>query len=326
MADNDFLPVYLIVGADELKREFVYGRLNERMAKLGDLDFNKDVLEGGSLAPDELTAACNTMPFMSEKRLVVIQSAERLKKAAQEAIVSYLESPNDTTVLALIAEKLAKNTRLYKAIAKVDKKAVIDCSPLGARELPQQVQQFAQSKGVSITRPAAEELISLIGESTIHLDGELTKMAIALGRGAVIDLPEVQAYVARVAEPKPWHLSDALAERDATKCAVLLARMSAQSPFGLLTMCVNRIRDLLVAKDLQGQGTGALASALGRPDWQVKNYGRWASGFSEAELEAALVGAVACDRAMKTGADQQATFERWVLDVCTCRVSHSSMR
>ena len=58
--------------------------------------------------------------------------------------------------------------------------------------------------------------------------------------------------------------------------------MNAQSPFGLLTMCVNRIRDLLIAKDLQGQGTGALASALGKPDWQVKNYARWADGFSQA--------------------------------------------
>lgn len=316
MADNDFLPVYLIVGADELKREFVFGRLNERMAKLGDLDFNKDVFDGGALTPDEITGACNTLPFMSEKRLVVIQGAERLKKAASEAIVSYLENPNDTTVLALIAEKLAKNTRLYKAIAKVDKKAVIDCAPRSARELPQQVQQFAQSKGVTITRQAAEELISLVGESTVHLDGELTKMAIALGRGALIDLPEVQAHVARVAEPKPWHLSDALSARDAKKCAVLLTRMNAQSPFGLLTMCVNRIRDLLIAKDLQGQGTGALASALGKPDWQVKNYARWADGFSQAELEKALISAAACDQAMKTGADKDAVFECWVLDVC----------
>ena len=316
MADNEFLPVYLIVGSDELKREFVFGRLNERMAKLGDLDFNKDVFEGGSLSADELTAACNPLPFMSEKRLVVINGADRLKKATAEAIVSYLDAPNDTTVLALIADKLAKNTRLYKAIAKVGKKAIIDCAPKTARELPQQVQQFAQSKGVTITRPAAEELISLVGESTVHLDGELTKMAIALGRGSVIDLPEVQAYVARVAEPKPWHLCDALSARDARKCATLLARMSAQSPFGLLTMCVNRIRDLLVAKDLQGQGAGALASALGRPDWQVKNYARWAKGFSEAELEAALISAAACDQAMKTGADKDVAFERWVLDVC----------
>ena len=42
------------------------------------------------------------------------------------------------------------------------------------------MQQFAQSKGVGITRPAAEELIAH-RQSTIHLDGELTKMAIALG-------------------------------------------------------------------------------------------------------------------------------------------------
>lgn len=316
MADNDFLPAYLIVGADELKREFVLDRLNERMAKLGDIDFNKDVLSGGALSVDELVSACNTLPFMSEKRLVVVNDADRLKKPVQEAIVTYLESPSETTVLALVAEKLAKNTRLYKAIAQIDKKAVIECAPQSARELPNQVQKFASSKGVTITRPAAEELISLIGESTVHLDGELDKLAIALGKGAVIDVDEVQAYVARVAEPKPWHLSDALSARDARTCAILLARMNAQSPFGLLAMCVNRIRDLLVAKDMQGQGTGALAQALGRPDWQVKNYPRWADGFTEAELEAALVSAAACDQAMKTGADKNAVFERWVLDTC----------
>lgn len=317
MADNDFLPIYLIVGADELKREFVFGRLNERMAKLGDLDFNKDVFQGGALGVDDLIGACNTLPFMSEKRLVVVHDADKMKKPVQEALISYLDAPNDTTVICLVAEKLAKNTRLYKVIAKVDKKAVIECAPQSARELPGQVQKFAASKGVTITRPAAEELIALVGESTVHLDGELAKMAIALGKGAVIDVAEVQAYVARVAEPKPWHLSDALAARDARACATLLARMSAQSPFGLLTMCVNRIRDLLVAKDLRGQGSSALASALGKPDWQVRNLPRWADGFSERELEAALISAAACDQAMKSGADRDAAFERWVLGVCT---------
>ena len=92
-------------------------------------------------------------------------------------------------------------------------------------------------------------------------------------------------------------------------------------------MCVNRIRDLLVAKDLRVRGTGALASALGRPDWQVKNYGRWASGFSGSRARGrARQGPLPATGRVKTGADQQATFERWVLDVCTRRVSHSSMR
>jgi DNA polymerase-3 subunit delta len=316
-ADPGFLPVYLIVGADELKREYVMSRLTERMEKLGDLDFNRDSFEGGQIAAEELVTACNTLPFMSEKRLVVVRNAEKLRKQAQEAIISYLENPNDTVVLALVAEKLAKNTRLYKAIAKVDKKAVVDCSPKSARELPGQVRQFAASRGVSITQAAAEKLISLIGESTVHLDGEIGKMAVALGQGSVIDVAEVETYVARVIEPKPWHLTDALAARDARTCAVLLARMGSQSPFGLLTMCVNRIRDLLVAKEIRSHNQQELASALGRPDWQVKNYFRWADGFTQRELEAALIAAAACDQAMKTGADQQIAIERWILATCT---------
>lgn len=318
MAQSDFLAAYLIVGADELKREFVINRLNERMRKLGDLDFNKDVFSGGSLSADTIIGSCNMLPFMSEKRLVVVNEAEKMKKPVQEAVIEYLASPNETTVLALVAEKLAKNTRLYKAVAKIDKKAVVDCSPRDARELPGQVRQFAQSKGVSITQQAAVELISLIGDSTVHLDGEITKMAIALGKGAVIDVPDVHTYVARIVEPKPWHVSDALAQRDARKLATLLARMERQSPFGMLTICVNSIRDMLVAKEFkrEGRGIGAFAKALGRPEWQLRGTFACADKYSERELERALVNAAECDKAMKSGSDQQLTFERWALGVC----------
>ena len=318
MAQNDFLAAYLIVGADELKREFVVNRLNERMRKLGDLDFNKDVFTGSALSADALVSACNTLPFMSEKRLVVVNEAEKMKKPVQEALIEYLAAPNETTVLALVAEKLAKNTRLYKAVAKIDKKAVIDCSPRSARELPGQVRKFAESRGVSITQQAAVELISLIGDSTVHLDGEIEKMAVALGKGAVIDVEHVHMYVARIVEPKPWHVSDALAERDARKVATLLARMDKQSPFGLLTTCVNCIRDMLVAKEMRAhnKGLGAFAKALGRPDWQVKNAFRCSNNFSQGELEHALIDAAECDKAMKSGADQHVEFERWALGVC----------
>ncbi len=316
MAQGDFLPAYLIVGADELKREFVVKRLNDRMRQLGDLDFNKDVFTGASLDADTLIGACNTLPFMSEKRLVVVSDAEKMKKPVSEALIEYLSSPCETTVLALVAEKLAKNTRLYKAVAKIDKKAVVDCSPRSAKELPNQVKQFAASEGVSITHDAAVELISLIGDSTVHLDGEIKKMAIALGKGATIDVDEVHTYVARIAEPKPWFISDALAKRDAKELATLLARMGKQSPFGLLTMCVNRIRDLLIAKEMRSNGQSALASALGRPEWQIKNYYRWADGFTQSELEQALISAADCEQAMKSGADQDACFERWALGVC----------
>ncbi|MDD6738431.1 MAG: DNA polymerase III subunit delta [Coriobacteriaceae bacterium] len=315
MADNGLIAAYLMVGADELKREFLVNRLTERVAKLGDIDFNKESFNGASASADEVVGACNMLPFMSEKRLVVVKDLDKAGKGLTDALVDYLANPSETTVLACTAAKLAKNTRIYKAFAKLDKKAVVSCEPKAKRDLPAQVQDFARSHSVDITPRAAAQLVDMVGESTVHLDTEIRKMAAALGRGAVIDLPELERFVTATAEVKPWELVDALCERDATRALSLYARMPAQSVFGLLTMCVNRLRELLVAKELGGGS--ALAAALGMPDWRVRNHGRWASRFTEAELEHALVSAADLELAMKSGADQQSSFTRWVLELCT---------
>ena len=105
------IPAYLIVGEDALKRSTVQRRLRERLAQYGDLSFNSDTFDGETALGADIVSACNTMPFASEKRLVYVRDADKLKKADSEELVAYLDSPSDQTVLALEAEKLAKNTR-----------------------------------------------------------------------------------------------------------------------------------------------------------------------------------------------------------------------
>lgn len=314
MADNGLIAAYLMVGADELKREFLVNRLTDRVAKLGDIDFNKESFVGSAATADEVVGACNMLPFMSEKRLVVVKDLDKANKALTEALVEYLANPNETTVLACTATKLAKNTRIYKAFAKVDKKTVVSCEPKAKRDLPAQVRNFALSHNVTITPQAAQLLVDMVGESTVHLDTEIKKMAAALGKGAEITAQHVEQYVTRVAEVKPWEFVDALADRDAARAMVLFNRLNDDSPFGLLSMSVNRLRELLVAKEVGGGS--ALAAALGVPDWRVRNHSRWASRFTEQELERALVSAADLELAMKTGADKVSVFTKWTLDIC----------
>ena len=314
MADNGLIAAYLMVGADELKREFLVNRLTERVAKLGDIDFNKESFIGSATTADEVVGACNMLPFMSEKRLVVVKDLDKASKALTEALVDYLANPNETTVLACTATKLAKNTRIYKAFAKLDKKAIVSCEPKSKRDLPAQVRNFALSHEVTITPAAAQMLVDMVGESTVHLDTEIKKMAAALGKGAEIGTQHVEQYVTRVAQVKPWEFVDALADRDAARAMVLFNRLGDDALFGLLTMSVNRIRELLIAKEVGGGS--ALAAALGLPDWRCRNHARWASRFTERELEAALVSAADLELAMKTGADKVAAFTTWTLGVC----------
>ena len=179
MAEVNLLPAYLINGEDQLKRETVLKRLRSRLEAMGDLDFNCDTFDGKDALGGDIVAACNTMPFGIDKRLVIVRNADDLKKADSEALVAYLASPADFTVLALLANKFAKNTRLYKAAAAVGPKAVIDCAPRKAYELPSQVRAMATSHGIAMTDSAAKLLVELVGEDTVHLDAELKKIALA---------------------------------------------------------------------------------------------------------------------------------------------------
>lgn len=309
------LPVYLVSGTDELKRETVVKRLRERIAREGDLSFNCDEFNGESASGEAIVAACNTMPFASPVRLVQVTSADRLKSADQAALVAYLKSPNDTTVLALVASGLAKNTRLYKAVGAFGKTALIDCAPIRRGDLPTRVRAMAASHGVEMTSSAANALIDLVGENTVTLDGEIQKLVLAHRGSDPINDNEVTSMVSRTAEVKPWEFVDAFSARNMKKCLMLRSRMESVTPYALMSMCVNRIRELMTAQSLAARGQlSALPKALHVPDWRVKSHALWARGFTTDELRAALMAARDAERAMKSGSDPEETFQSWYLN------------
>ncbi|MCI8468924.1 MAG: DNA polymerase III subunit delta [Eggerthellaceae bacterium] len=315
-AKDTLLPAYLVVGEDALKRQAVLARLRARIAALGDLEFNSDDLDGETAVGADIVTSCNTMPFASDARLVYVRNADRLRKADSDALVDYLTSPSPTTVLALEAEKLAKNTRLYKAVAAVGKTAVIDCAPPKRYELPRQVRAMAVTHGVTFTDGAAAKLVDLVGEDTVRLDAEIRKIALAhRGTGAVTDA-EVSELTARTAEVKPWELTDALAARDLRRCLEVLGQVDA-SPHALIAMCVSRVRELMCAQSMAARGGGApaVARALKLPDWRVKNHLSWARRYTAAELRRALATARDAEQAMKSGADEDAALRDWVISV-----------
>ena len=312
-AKKPLLHVYLAVGEDALKRRTVLERLRKRAAEYGDLDFNHDVFDGEKATGSEIAVACNTLPFASELRLVEVANAEKLAKQDSEVLCAYLAAPNASTVLALSAEKLAKNTRLYKAVAAVGKTAVIDCSSMKTYELVHAVRAMAVGHGFAMTDGAAKKLVELVGEDTIRIDSELRKLAAAHIGPDPANEREVESLVVRSTEAKPYELVNAFSARDARECRRLLSKMESTSPYSLVGMCARRLRELVCAKSLDARGEGSrLASTLGLRDWQVKNHLRWARGFTEEELRRAFSTLRDCERSMKSGADPDAAFHDWL--------------
>jgi DNA polymerase-3 subunit delta len=321
------LAAYLFNGDDELKRKAMLEALTRRIADLGDLSFNMQVFAGDELrVPGALLDALNTLPFASPLRLVVLKEVDSAPKAIQEALVTYLATPAPTTVLAMTAQGLAKNTRLYKALAALSTKAIVDCSTKRRSELPELAAKMAAGYGATLSRAAGSALIDRTGTSTISMDNEIRKLAsivLAAGRSR-IEEHDVQNHVPRMIEPKPWDLTDALALRDLAACLQLLSRIRAFASTGtpeqnhtrFYAQCLTKIREILTVKALSKRGETNLAGAMKRPEWQLRTTIRGAQLYSEKELVEILRQAPATEMRMKSRPNADMEFERWLIDVC----------
>ena len=316
MASAKLLPAYLLVGPDEVKRDAAIDRLVSRLEASGMATFNLDDRDMTKpQEPDEIIASLCTFPMGSDFRLVILRGCDHLVKAMSEALVSYLTEPSPDTVCLIVADALAKNTRLYKAVAKIDAKAVIDCSAKKRWELPAYVQGMASRHGVSISSAAAEELVARAGESTRMLDTQLKKLAAMTG-SSNIELADVERYVVRTAEIKPWDFLDAVSARDVGRALELYRLLPPKSEVRLLSLLLTRVRELIVAKALDERGQAReLASTLGVKDWQVKNHVRWSRLFTMDELVDALRGAVETECALKGSRDSEIAFTTWFVSI-----------
>ena len=317
------LPIYALIGDDEQKKEALSARMKERCASFGEMSINTDVFDGEEHAPTRIVTSCLTLPFASEKRLVIVNNAEKFTTAELNVLADYSEKPNDSTILLLLFEKLAKNTRLYKAIAKVDAKAVVACDSPKAWEFKNYAIKVAKSKGVTMRDDAAQLLVDLVGTDTVAITNELEKIIASHSSSNAIDVAEVEQLVAATANVKPWVLVDAFSAKNVEKVMELLPKVTGTTPTGVLLMCVNRVRELICAKDASAKGgnvSATIASELGFApalSWRVKNHEAWARRWSEESLVRALETSMEAEKNMKTGENQAEVLKLWLVECMT---------
>lgn len=314
---ENILPAYLAVGEDDLKRAEVLNRLKARMEQDDDLSFDCDEFDGETCTGADIASACETIPFMAKRRLVLVRHGEKLKKADQDVLTSYAKAASDTTVLALSFEKLAKSTKLYKAISSLGKTAVIDCALPKGRELQRKVASMAGAYGTSMDDAAAALLIDYVGTDTVFLDNEIEKIALICSGKTRITVADVKEYVEATADVKPWKFLEPFSNRNLVSSLQWLDNARGVSPHALVPQCAQRLRELICVKALCERGMqGSILSELGYSSaeaWKIKNHTRYAQKFTADELRHALSSLRDTEQAMKSGAQPDEAFRLWVL-------------
>jgi DNA polymerase-3 subunit delta len=295
--------------------------LDQLKAALGDpttADLNTTVLEGRSLTFDELRTTCDTMPFLSERRLVVVEGllaryepragiadgGKPRSDTLESSLRAYLPGVPDTADL-VFAERVALSERntLLKVIKQSGGTVREFPSPAGA-DLSAWIIQRVRSSGARMSPRAAETLAAFVGGNLRQLAQEIEKLA-TYANGRQIEDADVHLLVADAREVKVWTLTDAVAARNRDGAVAALRQMldEGEQPLMLLAMITRQFRSLIMVKELAEGGASAdkIAGQLRMNPYIARKSADTARSFSFERLETIYRHLLDTDVAVKTG-------------------------
>lgn len=309
----DLLRAYLVVGTDELKRSNTVKRLRSYIPQEW-ADFCIAEFEATTInEPTELIDALQALPFGADIRLVILHDIGNLTKDFSEPLIDYLANPNPQCVLCCEGEALAKNTRLYKAIAAIDSKSVIECGTAKIWDMPPYVIKLAAKHELTLDVAAANELVARLGDNTYAIENQLNMFVELFGRGARITKQIVSDTVAQVADIKPWAIADALSERNVAEALRLSHVIKENEYVSSLFHITNRLRDIIGTQCLIARGNqGSIASEVGLNPKIVYKYKNYARNYTPQELKELLVASATCEAALKSSPNKGTAFIQYL--------------
>ena len=161
--------------------------------------------------PGEIVLDAQTLPFLAERRVILVRNAERYNtESGAGPLLDYLADPNEMTILLLIANKIDKRTKFFKACQKAGQ--VIESPALSHGEVIQWVQGEIRERGLTIERDAVRVLVDRAGTRLSDVQNALTNVIDFIGEAAnSITADDVNTACADVAEEEVWALTDAIA-------------------------------------------------------------------------------------------------------------------
>lgn len=313
---------YLIYGREHMLLEEAVGRLRARLAEQGDLDFNYDVFRGDADEPETIVSAAQTLPFMSERRLVVVRDVHLMPADAQRVLADYVANPSPETCLVLVAEKMTKSSVLYKAVEKAGG-TIHEYEAPRKSEYPSWIRARLAEHGKSVTPAAAGRIFEVIGEDLGRLQNEIEKLALYYDDKAQLDTDDVDEVLSATTQASIFELTDSLGNRNARKALQTLEKLVGRNEpvTAIYHMVVKHMRMLLATKALVERGvtnSGAIARELRLIPFVAGKYREQSRNFTDEQLRKIQRQLVDIDFRVKSGrAELRIALEQFVVRIAT---------
>ena len=227
-----FKCVYLLMGEEPYYPDLVCNAIIANCLQEWEKDFNETICYGADVDAATVITAARRFPMMADRQLVVVKEAQQMKSLEELAL--YCQQPLDSTVLVILMRGASADKRkaLYKAVLKTG--VIVESNPLRDYEMPQWIQAYYGSRGLSVHPEAAQLLVESAGTDLGKIAVETEKLLKNLPEGTrEISVADIEKNVGLSRQFSIFELTKCLSYRQSAQALRIAAHIGKVPKFAL---------------------------------------------------------------------------------------------
>lgn len=293
--------IYLLYGEEAYLKKQYRDRFIKAMIPDGDT-MNYAYFEGKNTDVRQVIDLAETLPFFSERRLIVLENTGFFKSSGSE-LADYIPEMPSTTNFLFLEEEVDKRSRLYKAVKA--KGHIVELSAQDENTLKRWILSILKREEKQMTDDTVLYFLGRTGTDMENIQRELEKLiCYTLGR-SVVTKEDVDAVCVTQITSHIFDMVNAVAAGQQRRALDLYYELLAlkEPAMRILFLLTRQYRLLFHVKALAGQGYGKkeIASRAGLHPFAAGKYMDQAKQFRMKELRAVMEESADLEYRVKTG-------------------------
>ncbi len=320
LSNKQISPLYFIIGPEAFLMKEILQAIKSCVLSPETADFNCEIFKAGEGEMERMREAMETLPVFSERRVIVCESAHKLKESDWKILLPIVKAPVETCVLIFVSSAPDKRKKIIKELISYSE--ILSAETPKDKEWIMWLKEMGKKEGLSFSDSAIALIKEYACYDLMNLDTEIKKLKRFLGSKKHISEKDVLAVVPRVRPENIFALSEAIGQKDMPSALMCLARLleDNQNEVGALALISRHIRILARVKEglKKGNTEKTICHKTGVPYFFIQNYIQSANLWTEKKIVSALSALKATDKALKSSpVSAHIWLENFIIKTCS---------
>lgn len=294
-------PLYLLYGEEAYLIKQYRDRLKNALLNDGD-SMNYHYFEGKDINIGEVIDLAETLPFFSDRRVIIIENSGLFKHGGEQ-LAEYLKEPSETTYFVLVEKEIDKRSKLFKAVSA--KGRAIEFKAQDEAVLKRWLAGILKKENKKITERDLALFLEKTGADMENISKELEKLICYCIDKEVISREDIETVCIRQINNQIFDMISSIADKRRKEAMALYYDLLTlkEPPMRILFLLARQFNLLLQVKELKKKGYSqkTIGENVGLPAFVAGKYVNQAVKFSTADLKFAINDCVETEEAVKTG-------------------------